>query len=363
MITVHVDLANRSYPIYIGRGLLSRLFTFIQQHSASEEIVFITDEHVRALYLDSAVESLAGAGLRPVFLSVPAGENSKSLSCADGLYTQLIQHRVHRHALIVALGGGVIGDLAGFVASTYMRGVPFVQVPTTILSQVDSSVGGKVGVNHSLGKNMIGAFYQPTFVLIDPLVLTTLDVRQRRAGLAEVVKYGFICDRDLYLLLCGRLGQLADVSDFDVMEQVLASCCRIKAQVVSEDETEEGIRAILNFGHTLGHALEALTDYRVFLHGEAVLHGMRAALHLSQSKGLLDASQSGAGLELIAQLHPPRIPQDASLHGVTQAMQADKKRSAKGQLWVLLQDIGHACLTYDVQQKDVLAAIEFMLAA
>ncbi len=361
MRIVNVDLGERSYPIYVQAGLLPQLANVLKKHNLDERIFVITDDNVKSLYAEKVLAELLDADMQAKLLVIPAGERSKSLQQSDILYTRLLESRADRNSVVVALGGGVVGDLAGFVAATFMRGVPFVQVPTTVLSQVDSSVGGKVGVNHPLGKNLIGAFYQPRFVLIDPDTLKTLPQREIRAGFAEVIKYGFIHSREFYDAVAAHLDALFDLSDPEQLESTLYTSCRIKAEVVSQDEKESGRSAILNFGHTVGHAIEALTGYAQFLHGEAVVHGMKAALHLSLQAGWLSEQSVQEAVELLRRFQAPPLPADMSFRALSEAMQKDKKRSSKGQLWVLLQDIGRSLLTRDVSEEQARRAVEFML--
>jgi len=362
MKTVMVDLGDRSYPIHIGYDLLPRLGEYLREHSLGSEIFVISDDNVARLYQDRISVALKNAGLDAPFFTIPAGERSKSLEIADQLYSSLISHQATRNATIIAFGGGVVGDLAGFIAATYLRGVQFVQMPTTILAQVDSSVGGKVGVNHRLGKNLIGAFHQPVFVLIDPSLLTTLPQREVLAGLAEVIKYGFIWDGWFFDLLNSQFSSIVGLADANLIETVLETCCKIKAEVVRQDERESGLRAILNFGHTIGHALESATGYETFLHGEAILHGMRGAVYLSQVAGRLPQEEAQIAQTMIRHLLPPIIPKTVSVDDLLSDMQQDKKRSTSGQLWILLDGIGHAVMTRDVSPQQVRQAVEFVLA-
>ena len=361
MTTVTVDLAERSYPIYVQSGLLPQLPNFLKRHELTEKLFIITDDNVRQLYGEPVVESLSDAGLQVELLSVPAGESSKSLEQTNYLYTKMLESHANRQSIVIALGGGVVGDLAGFVAATFMRGVRFVQVPTTILAQVDSSVGGKVGINHPLGKNLIGAFYQPHFVLIDPQTLSTLPDRQIRAGSAEIIKYGFIYDREFYNLIATNLDALFSLQDASLLEQALCRSCEIKAEVVSQDEKEVGLRAILNFGHTLGHAIEAVTTYTSFLHGEAVVHGIKAALYLSHRLGSFTLERVDEYVDVLNQFQVTPLPHDLKYDSLLVALQKDKKRSSKGQLWVLLKEIGKAVLTRQVQDEWVREAVDYMM--
>jgi len=280
--TVNVPLGNRSYEIQIGSDLLSRLGKECARLKLGDRCAIITDTNVGRRYAKPAYESLLKAGFNPSLITVPAGETAKSLKSVHFCYDRLATHRIERKSFIVALGGGVVGDLAGFVAATYLRGIAFVQVPTTLLGQVDSSVGGKVGVNLRAGKNLVGAFYQPRLVLCDLGVLRTLPEREFRAGIAEVIKYGIIYDAKLFARLECELPELLR-RDSRILTDMVARCCEIKAKVVGQDETESGVRAILNFGHSIGHGLEAISSYGKYLHGEAIAIGQVTAAKLSVS--------------------------------------------------------------------------------
>jgi 3-dehydroquinate synthase len=277
---VSVQLGSRSYAIKVGGGLLSRLGSECAQFKFGPRCAVITDSNVARHFARAALKSLVASGFAPVLISFPAGEKSKRLAVVEKCFDQLAAHRLERTSFIVALGGGVVGDLAGFVAATYLRGLPFVQVPTTLLAQVDSSVGGKTGVNLRAGKNLVGAFYQPRLVLCDLDTLKTLPKREYVSGLAEVVKYGIIYDPVLFAQLERSLPKLLQ-RDAATLAAVVARCCEIKADVVGQDETESGLRAILNFGHTIGHAIENSSGYGKYLHGEAIAIGQVAAAKLS----------------------------------------------------------------------------------
>ena len=281
MRSVKVPLGHRSYTIKIGAGLLPSLGPECARLKLGARCAIITDTNVGRKFAKPAFDSLVRAGFEPSLIVVPAGETAKSLRSVQTCYDQLASHRLERKSFIVALGGGVVGDLAGFVAATYLRAVAFVQVPTTLLAQVDSSVGGKVGVNLKAGKNLVGAFHQPQFVLCDLDTLRTLPERELRAGLAEIIKYGIISDAALFAKLERELPKLL-ARDPETLAAVVARCCEIKAEVVGQDETEGGLRAILNFGHTIGHALEAISSYGKYLHGEAIAIGQVAAAELSR---------------------------------------------------------------------------------
>jgi 3-dehydroquinate synthase len=285
-LRVDVELGERSYPIAIAPGLLDRAGTVLRPHLTSDHVLVVADETVARLHGARLVAALAAAGVRADVATFPAGEPSKNLDTAGRLWEACARHRVDRQDAIVALGGGVSGDLAGFVAACWMRGVRFVQVPTTLLAMVDSSVGGKTGVNSAAGKNLVGAFKQPACVLIDPSVVATMDGREYRAGLAEVLKYGVIRD-PAFFAWQERQAEALAAGDPAAVAEAVAVSCRIKAWYVAEDETEQGVRAHLNYGHTFGHALERETAYKAYLHGEAVGIGMRMAERLARALGLL----------------------------------------------------------------------------
>lgn len=307
MKTITVKLGDRSYAIQVGAGLLGEAGTLAREAvgDRARQAVIVSNPTVAALYGKRVGQSLKRAGFRVLTFTIGDGERHKTLRTAESLYTFLIANRIERSDIIVALGGGVVGDLAGFVAATYLRGIRFIQVPTTLLAQIDSSVGGKTGVNHRLGKNLIGAFHQPALVVIDPLTLGTLPPRQTQSGLYEAIKYGVIRDRLLFDRISGQIERLKQLDPAE-LTHLIARSCRIKADVVEQDEREGGLRRILNFGHTVGHALEALTAYRRFYHGEAVGHGMRVAARIAERIGLLAASDANAIDEAVR--HIGRLP-------------------------------------------------------
>ncbi|HED04715.1 MAG TPA: 3-dehydroquinate synthase [Candidatus Fraserbacteria bacterium] len=342
MKIIPVELGRRSYAIYLKSGLFGELGRLYRRHELGEQVAVITDRTVHKLYGAQALRSLKAAGLRAQLIPVPAGESSKSLAWADRLYERLIRTGVDREATIIALGGGVVGDLAGFVAASYLRGIAFVQLPTTLVGQVDSAIGGKTGLNHRLGKNLIGAYHQPRFVLIDPEFLTSLPPGEWRSGWAEVLKYALIQDAELFAQLEALPPGKVLSADAELLTGIIAHCCRIKASIVSEDEREAGRRELLNFGHTIGHALEAVTGYRRFRHGEAVAWGMLAAAWLSREQGLLAQEPWGRIERLLSSFELPRDLSGCEDEALTTAMRRDKK-SRGGQIrLVLLSDIGQA---------------------
>lgn len=341
MKTVPVSLGERSYRIQIGGGLLPRLGPECARLKLGTRCAVITDSNVGPLYGKAALGSLREAGFDPLLITLPAGEQAKHLRHVQACYDQLAAQRLERRSFVVALGGGVVGDLAGFVAATYLRGVAFVQVPTSLLAQVDSSVGGKVGVNLKAGKNLVGAFHQPRLVLCDLDTLGTLPDRELRAGLAEVIKYGIIFDAPFFRRLERDLEKLLAL-DAKTLAAVVARCCQIKAEVVAQDETEGGLRAILNFGHTVGHAIEAISGYGKYLHGEAISIGQVAAARLSAALKELPSRD----LERIRTIFeraglPVRIRLSASQRErLLAAMRLDKKVTSGEVRFVLAESMG-----------------------
>ncbi|MDX1482493.1 MAG: 3-dehydroquinate synthase [Woeseiaceae bacterium] len=340
--TLTVDLGERSYPIVIGSGLLGGGFD-LAEYVPGPDCLVVTNETVGPLYLERLAGCLGGRSVGTVAL--PDGEQHKTLATMSKVIDRLVESGAGRDTTVIALGGGVVGDIAGFAAACYMRGVRFVQVPTTLLAQVDSSVGGKTGVNHPAGKNLVGAFHQPALVLADTDTLATLPVREYRAGLAEVIKYGAIADAAFFAWLEANLDALLD-KDAAAIAHAVARSCELKAEVVAEDERESGRRAILNFGHTFGHAIERCQGYGDWLHGEAVAAGMLMAARLSglaaDEQERLEALVSRAGLP-VAQ---PGI-QPAELLA---AMGHDKKVLDRALRFVLLEKLGSACVTADYDE-------------
>ena len=340
MQTLTINLGDRSYPVHIGDGVLSAAGDLLQQAGLRGKVAVITNPTVAQLYLDPVHESLTRAGFDVTPVLIPDGEEHKNLGSLSAVYDRLIADRFERGSCVLALGGGVVGDLAGFVAATFLRGIAYVQVPTTLLAQVDSSVGGKTGVNHHDGKNLIGAFYQPRLVLIDVAVLQSLPRREFIAGLAEVIKYGVIEDPALFKVLEEKMGKLMD-QDRDLLSQVIATSCAIKAKVVEKDEREDDYRAVLNFGHTIGHALEAATEYQKYLHGEAVGIGMAQAAAISVQQGFCDQRSLERIRKLIKRAGLPlEIPRDVSMQNLVQSMEVDKKSTGGKIRFVVCAGIG-----------------------
>lgn len=344
MKTLTVDLGDRSYPIYIGSGLLARrdlLMPLVQ----GRQVMIVTNETVAPLYLQDVQTGLQDSRVEVVIL--PDGEQFKTLTVWNQIFDALLTAHFDRHCIVLALGGGVIGDMAGFAAACYQRGVGYIQIPTTLLAQVDSSVGGKTGVNHALGKNMIGAFYQPQCVIADTRVLETLDERQLRAGIAEIIKYGLIRDRDLFNWLETNIKALL-TRDEAALSYAIEQSCHNKAEIVAADERERGIRALLNLGHTFGHAIETGMGYGNWLHGEAVAAGMCMAADLSHRLQRLDSQGLERCCSLIEQAGlPTRAPATLSAERMLELMAVDKKVQYGQVRLVLLDAIGQASVHGD----------------
>ncbi|WP_455376164.1 3-dehydroquinate synthase [Kaarinaea lacus] len=344
MKILNVPLGDRSYPIYIGNNLLSDR-DLILKHIPSSQLLVVTNETVAPLYLNRVLQSLQGAKVESIIL--PDGEQYKTLETINLIYDALLTKRFDRYCTLVALGGGVIGDMTGFAAATYQRGVNFVQIPTTLLAQVDSSIGGKTGVNHPLGKNMIGAFHQPLSVIADTDTLNTLNDKELSAGIAEVIKYGIIRDPDFFQWLTDNITSLLN-RDPESLASAIEQSCRNKAEVVAADELEAGERALLNLGHTFGHAIEAGTGYGKWLHGEAVATGMVMAAQLSHLQGWIDQQTVDSIINLIRSAHlPVQGPSEMSPQQYLDIMAVDKKvKNGKINL-VLLKELGKAIITSD----------------
>jgi len=344
MQTLHVDLAERSYPIHIGAGLLSRS-DLLAPHIVGRQVAIVTNETIAPLYLQALQDTLADYRVTPIVL--PDGEAFKNWETLQTIFDGLLGARHDRRTTVLALGGGVIGDMAGFAAACYQRGVNFIQLPTTLLSQVDSSVGGKTGINHPLGKNMVGAFYQPQAVLIDTRSLDTLPPRELSAGLAEVIKYGLICDAPFLGWLEKNMAALRGLDQAALTEAIERSCAA-KARVVGADEKETGVRATLNLGHTFGHAIETQMGYGVWLHGEAVAAGTVMALEMSHRLGWINADERDRGIRLFQAAGLPVVPpQEMTPAQFMEHMAVDKK-VLDGQLrLVLLRSLGEAVVTSD----------------
>ena len=353
MRTLTVNLEDRSYPIYIGAGI-SLKDELYSKHISSNKIALITNEEIADLYLSEISQTLTSFDLKVLVL--PEGESQKNLETVQNAIKFLSDNGIDRQASIIAFGGGVVGDISGFVASSYMRGIKFLQVPTTLLAQVDSSVGGKTGVNTRKGKNLIGAFYQPSAVIADTRFLETLESERFSEGLAEVIKYGLIRDRDFFEWLEVNISEILSL-DSKAMAHLIERCCQIKAEVVSQDEREGSVRAILNFGHTFGHAIESLTEYSVYSHGEAVAMGMIMASNMSQKMGMLSSEDTKRIKNLIESMNLPVSSPDLDKNDFFESMKRDKKAQDGEIRLILLESIGSAKITSDYPKEVLMKTI------
>jgi len=355
MRSFRVDLGPGAHPVHVGTGALDRLGDLaVAAGLSGGRSAIITDENVGGLYLERARHSLETAGFEPIKIELPAGESSKSLMMLERIYDRMVEARLDRKSVVFALGGGVIGDLAGFAAATFLRGLPLVQVPTTVVAQVDSALGGKTGINHRAGKNLIGAFYQPRMIVADVALLASLPEREFREGLAEVIKYGAIMDAAMFTDLERDMGAIL-ARETGCLDEMVYRSLGHKASVVERDEREGGLRAILNFGHTVGHALEAAAGYGEYLHGEAVAIGMVIAARLSSLHAGLGTSEAKRVEALLkAAGLPIAIPPDWRKESFLRALELDKKRAGKGIEFVLLDRLGHA-LTRGLRFEEIMA--------
>jgi 3-dehydroquinate synthase len=357
MKTLHVDLASRSYPIYIGTNLLEQPALFEPHLKSSTTVFIVSNTTVAPLYAKTLTNTLSQLGKTVRLLELPDGESFKDWQHLQLIFNELLAHGADRQSMIVALGGGVVGDMAGFGAASFMRGIRFIQVPTTLLAQVDSSVGGKTGINHPLGKNMIGAFHQPVAVIADLNTLRTLPPRELSAGLAEVIKHGAIADADFLDWIEANTGALL-ACDTNAMAHAVLRSCEIKSAVVSADEREGGIRATLNFGHTFGHAIESGLGYGEWLHGEAVGCGMVMAADLSARLGQIGQADAQRLKRIIASMHLPIAPPKLGSQRFMELMQVDKKTEAGQIRYITLGSIGAA----RIQQVPDATVIETLVA-
>lgn len=356
--TQHVELGDRSYDIKIGTGLLAQVGKEAAALVKGRQAALITDSNVGPLYADTVKAGLEAEGFDVAMYTIPAGESSKSWDNANAILTMMLEKQFHRDACVIALGGGVTGDLAGFVASVYQRGIAFLQVPTSLLAQVDSSVGGKVAVNHPLGKNMIGSFYQPKVVLIDMDALKTLEQRHWQNGLAEVVKYGVIYDGDFFRFLEEHAEALL-ARETEPAAEMIAHCCRLKAEVVALDEKENGARAKLNYGHTIGHGLELAGHYEGYVHGEAVAVGMVLAARYSGEQGLCDKTVEPRIKTLLEQFAlPVAVDRTLSREEILHGMMLDKKVEGGKLVFILPREIGTVDIVKNVPTEDIAALLD-----
>lgn len=356
---IDVALGERSYPIYVGTNMTALFAPTCQQHGIPRRIVIITDTHIAPHYLKPLEHNLRHFEFEVSSIVIPPGELQKSLQRANAIFTEMLKTSVGRKSAVIALGGGVIGDLAGFIAATYHRGLTFIQVPTTLLSQVDSSVGGKVAVNHPLGKNMIGAFYQPKFVWADMECLRTLPAREVICGLGEIVKYGVIFDAEFFAYLETNVDRVLSLDPGAVMH-VQARCCELKAHVVSKDERETGMRMVLNYGHTVGHALEAAGNFKVFKHGEAVLLGMMAESFIARELGLIGPEVHERIIALIQRIPLKFNNSSLKTPHILSLMSHDKKSVGGKKRFVLPTRIGEVQVVDTVEQSLIKSSLSYI---
>ncbi len=354
---IPVDLGERSYNIHIGTEVLHLLPELIRASGVQGSIGIITDTNVAPSYADQVECLVREAGYTSVLHVMPAGEEQKRLIRIEEICGTLLEAGLDRAGILIALGGGVVGDITGFAAGVFMRGIPFIQIPTTIVAQVDSSVGGKTGVNHPYGKNTIGVFHQPCAVLIDMRFLDTLPERELRAGMAEVIKHGIIADSALFEFVETHVNRILKCEP-DILAYPIARSCEIKAAIVAEDEKEHGVRANLNYGHTFGHAIEAVTAYKTFLHGEAIALGMCAAGELSRILGMVDDSFVATQRKCISSYGLPTHWADLPVEATWNAMMKDKKARAGTLKFILATELGHVVHRTDIQREHVYSALE-----
>ena len=355
--TLRVELGADSYPIVVGMGLLNRVEELLTPHIKSNKVLIVSDSFVKARYMPVVCQSLTDAGFNVNTIEIPAGEESKSLAQFSRIQDSLVAHQLDRGSTLIALGGGVIGDLVGFAAAVYMRGIAYVQIPTTLQAQVDASVGGKTAINHPKGKNLIGAFHQPKLVLIDVDTLKTLPQRDIRSGLIEVIKMGVIRDEPLFEMVEEKLDTILNLDDAMLIEMI-ASACVNKAEVVAKDEKESGLRMVLNYGHTFGHALEALTHYNRYRHGEAVSIGMNCAAKLAVNLEMFSETDFQRQRALLNRAKLPlTFPPDLTPEAICDAMYLDKKTFGGKLRLILPTRIGEVVIRNDVDDQQVLEAI------
>lgn len=363
MKKVPVSLGERSYDIVIGHGILSALGDTVRRLGLGPKEMIVTSTELWPLYGKPVQDSLAATGFDVCPAHMNDDEESKSIQTVTLLYDKLVENEFDRNSGIVAVGGGVVGDVAGFAAATFMRGMRFVQVPTTLLAQVDSSIGGKTGVNLPSGKNLVGAFYQPTLVWTDVSTLKTLPERELRSGLAEVIKYAIVADPALFLTLEENIRSFSEAST-DTLIDIVSRCCSIKARIVEQDERDHGVRSILNYGHTVGHALESLTNYTQYTHGEAVALGMIVAARVSREIGAIDRNTVEDQERLICAAGlPTQIDRSMDPQSIVRQLTRDKKRLAGRTRWVLPKTIGEVFLTDEVPLDVVLRVVKDMTTA
>ena len=361
MNKVLVELGDNSYPIFIGENILENLGEMLKLYNFSGQVVVITDSNVSKHHREALSKSLNTSLKSFELITIPAGERSKSFRTIENIVTQMVELVCDGQTAMLAVGGGVVGDITGFVASIYKRGVAYLQIPTTLLAQVDSSVGGKTGVNHPLGKNMVGTFYQPKMVWTDLMLLRTLPKNEIVCGLGEIIKYGIIKDSELFELVAENLEKILAL-DLELLQEIVMTCCRIKAEIVAEDEKEAGLRMILNFGHTIGHALEAEMGYKKISHGEAVLLGMLAESRMALSLKMLNKEDFLRIEGLIANFNLSDKLKDIDLERLIQFIGSDKKAASGKIRFVLPRKIGEVEIVEDIESSVIKSAMKYVFS-
>jgi len=352
---IPLELGADSYDITVGYGLRMQLHELLSARNNGQQWVVLTQDSIYALYR-TVIDELEGAGFKIAVITVPGDETAKNIQQAELVWSQMVQLGCDRSSVLLALGGGVVGDLGGFVASTYMRGIPYVQIPTTLLAMIDSAIGGKTAVNLAAGKNLVGAIYQPKAVLVDPGFLETLPTRNVISSLGEAIKYGFIRDRSIFATIQARFDDLVGLKDNDLLSEIISKSCRIKSQIVSNDQFENGERKLLNFGHTIGHAFETIQDYGGIYHGEAVLYGMKCANYISRKKGLLAEDEYLEAQALLNRFPLPEL-NTVSADKVLEVVSHDKKNINGKLSFILLDKIGNAVINTDVSADDIVESL------
>lgn len=360
MKKIQIDLHERSYSVLTGNGILKDVGEIIKSYEVKTNVALISGEHVTKLYKDIVQKSLIENGYKVQFIKMPSGEKNKNFGTVQYLYDQLLDLAFDRSSVIVALGGGVLGDTAGFVAATIFRGIDLIQIPTTLLSQVDSSIGGKVGINHERGKNLVGAFYQPKVVIVDPDVLKTLSFQERVSGFGEVIKYGIIRDKIFTNFLFENSEDILLLNNMESVNYAISRSIEIKSSIVSSDEKEDSLRMILNFGHTIGHGIEVSEGYGNFTHGEAVIVGMCGAIKLSSDIGNLSVTESDKLIENLTKIPIAQSLENLNEDNVLEAMYHDKKVKDGNIRFVLLNTIGDTVIRDDVTDEQIIETVKWI---
>ena len=357
MKTISVPLGKRSYPIWIESGLLKKITDLLNPMNTENQWVIVTQESIQTHYGNTLLQQLKDAGFNAGLVTIPNGEEAKSIREFEKLQRKLLELGCDRKTILIVLGGGVVGDVAGFAAATFMRGIDFIQIPTTLLAMIDSSIGGKTGINLPEGKNLIGAFHQPQAVIVDPEVLSTLPKREKVSAMGEMLKYGAIADSEFFNWLAENLDPLINKCDMNMLQSAIIKSAEIKADIVTRDEMENGIRKILNFGHTIGHALETVLGYGKILHGEAVAYGMLAAGHLSMQKTNFNSEEYEKLESAIRNLPLPKL-NDINMKSIIDTMKRDKKVQNGKIHFVLLEEIGKPVIIDNIEDTEIQNALE-----